>query len=467
MHKDTNTYTEGWHNCLVSMRNKVSYEEFNRWLKPVVPLEFDGEVLRLKVPSKEFIMHIEQHFMMHLQPIICSNFGNKIRLKYAIPQQANQTQHQAKDGGMSAIKEYSNQTNPKQIKSPQTIPGLRKVVVDPQLCFDYTFENFVEGECNRLARAASWSVAMNPGKTSFNPIFIYGDSGLGKTHIAQAMGIEVKKRFPEKNVLYVNAHKFQTQYQNATLKGEVNDFVMFYQMIDVLILDDIQEFASKPGTQNVFFNIFNHLHLSKKQIILTADKPPVELKDIMERLITRFKWSLSVKIEAPDYDTKYKIISNKFQQNNLSISEEIIDFLATSITANVREIEGAVNLFVANARFLNAPATIQLAKQILEPYVKVQKREITVDYIIDTIAERFNVTKEQFFSNKRTSDIVLARQTAMYFCKECTTLSLKAIGGVIGGKNHATVVYSYNRIKDLYKTDKNFRQTIDEIKNKI
>lgn len=465
MRNNVTKHTEGWHNCLISMREKVSQEDYNRWLKPVVPLEFDGEVLRLRVPNKEFVMYIEQNFMTLLQPIICNNFGNKIRLKYAIPQQANT--FQGKDGGMNSIKDFSSQNNPKFIKNPQAIPGLRKVVVDPQLCFDYTFENFVEGECNRLAKAASWSVALNPGKTTFNPLFIYGDSGLGKTHIAQAIGIEVKKRFPDKNVLYVNAHKFQTQYQNATLKGEVNDFVLFYQMIDVLIIDDIQELASKPGTQNVFFNIFNHLHLSKKQIILTADRPPVELKDIMERLITRFKWGLSVKMEAPDYDTKYKIIKTKFEQSGINVSEDIIDFLARSITANVREIEGAVNLFVANARFLNTPATIELAMQILKPYVKVEKKVVTIDFIIDITCDRFGISREQFFSNKRTSDIALSRQIAMYLCKEYTTLSLKAIGSAIGGKNHATVVYSCNRIKDLYNTDKNLKTAIDEIKSKL
>lgn len=461
------SYNEIWRNCLITMRDKVPFEEFNRWLKPVVPLEFDGEVLKLRVPSEEYVMHIETHFMMLLRPIICDNFGDKIRLKYSIPQQASKRSTSNAEGDLSIINAYSAQTNPQNIKNPFIIPGIRKVIVDPQLCFDYTFENFVEGECNRLARSASWSVAMDPGNTSFNPIFIYGDSGLGKTHIAQAIGIEVKKRYPDKNVLYVNAHKFQTQYQNATLKGEINDFVLFYQMIDVLIIDDIQEFASKPGTQNVFFNIFNHLHLSKKQIILTADKPPVELKDIMERLITRFKWSLSVKLSTPDYDTKYKIIITKFKNSGIDINPEVAAFLATNIKANIREIEGAVNLFIANTRFLNTAATVELAKDILEPYVKVEKREITVDYIIDTICDHMNITKEKLMSKKRTSDIALARQIAMYFCKHFTPMSLKAIGSAIGGKDHATVVHANKRISDLCETDKNFKQTIDEITSKM
>lgn len=469
MNNNLSAYSEVWRSCLLTIKEQIPFEDFNRWLKPVVPLEFDGEILKLRVPSQEYAMHIENNFMMLLRPIICNNFGDKIKLKYSIPKQALSSSMRGGDGASaySSNSAFSQQNNPKDIANPFAIPGIRKINVDPQLSFDLTFENFVEGECNRLARSASWNVAKNPGNTPFNPIFIYGDSGLGKTHIAQAIGIEVKKRFPDKNVLYVNAHKFQTQYQNATLKGEVNDFVMFYQMMDVLIIDDIQEFASKPGTQTVFFNIFNHLHLSKKQIVLTADKPPVELKDIMERLITRFKWSLSVKLSTPDYETKYKIIQNKFKQSGVVISDEIVNFLAVNIKANIREIEGAVNLFIANTRFLNCPASIALAKEILEPYVRVEKKEVTHDIVIDTICDHFGVTKAQLDSDKRTSNVALARQTTMYFCKRFTQMSLKAIGASIGGRNHSTVLHAYKRICDLYETDKNFQQTIREIEAKL
>ncbi|MFI3321013.1 MAG: chromosomal replication initiator protein DnaA [Rikenellaceae bacterium] len=467
MTSNQNIHNEMWHNCLKTIREQVSNEEFNRWLKPVVPLDFDGEILRLRVPSEEYVMYIETNFMSRLRPIICSIFGNKIRLKYSVPNSFSQ-QNSDNATSNSSINNFVAHSNGNSYKNPFVIPGVKKMIVDPQLCFDLTFENFIEGECNRLARSASWSVAMNPGNTSFNPIFIYGDSGLGKTHIAQAIGIEVKKRFPEKNVLYVTANKFQTQYQNATLKGEINDFVLFYQMMDVLIIDDIQEFASKPGTQNVFFNIFNHLHLSKKQIVLTADKSPVELNDIMERLITRFKWSLSVKLSSPDYQTKCQIIRKKFkEENNMAVNDDVVDFLANSIKANVREVEGAVSLFIANTKFLNTPASVELARKILEPYVKIERREITSDIIIDVICNHFSISKEKLLSSSRSNDIATPRQTAMYFCKKYTQMSLKAIGGAIGGKNHATVVHAHNRISDLYETDKNFRQTLDEIEMKL
>ncbi len=456
MQTDQNTK---WQNCLLTIKELISQDEFVRWFKPTVVHGFDGQTLRLRVPSKDFVDHINDNYIMMLRPILFNEFGANITLKYAVPRQES--------GEMAPIKTFLNTTNTQNIKNPFVIPGVKRVVVDPQLNFDYTFENFIEGECNRLARTAGQKISMEPGTTAFNPLFIYGESGLGKTHLAQAIGIEVKKRFPDKYVLYVSAQKFQAQYTSAMQRKEINDFIHFYQMIDVLIVDDIQEFSgNKPGTQNTFFNIFNHLHLSKKQLVLTSDKPPVELKDIEERLLTRFKWGLSVELTTPDYETKVKIIRNKCRRLGVDIDEEIIEFLAENIKANIREIEGAISSFIANATLLGRPATISLARDILKAYVSFSRKEITPEAICEIVYTFFNVTKEDFFSKKRSREIVQARQVSMYLCKKHTNLSLKSIGEAIE-RDHATVVHAIKTVTNLIETDKGLRAHIEQIEKQI
>ena len=283
------------------------------------------------------------------------------------------------DADTTAISRFNTQTNTANIKNPFVIPGLKKIIIDPQLNPGLTFATFIEGECNRLARSAGMSVAVNPGNNPFNPLYIYGDSGLGKTHIVQAIGHEVRQRHPELQVLYVSMNKFQAQFQTAYKNGEIPDFIHFYQMIDVLIIDDIQELTGKTGTQNAFFNIFNHLQLAGKQLILTSDKPPVELKDIEQRLLTRFKWGLSAQLNTPDYDTKLKIIRVKAQKFGAQISDDVVAYLADNISANVREIEGALSSLVANASFLGRKITTSLAKEILKVYVQLYQKEITIE----------------------------------------------------------------------------------------
>ena len=301
------TYGDVWQSCLSRIREHTSDEEFAKWFKPIVPLDFDGVTLKLKVPNESYVYHIEKHFIPLLKPIIHQLFGLKTKLRYAVPKTEPAAVTVVGDADMTAINKFVAQSDTTNIKNPFVIPGIRRLVIDPQLNPNYTFDTFVEGACNRLCRSAGLAVAVDPGRTPFNPLYIYGDSGLGKTHIAQAIGMEVKQRKPQLQVLYVSMNKFQAQFQNAAIKGELNDFIHFYQMLDVLIIDDIQELAGKDKTQNAFFNIFNHLHLSNKQLVMTSDKPPVELKDIEQRLLTRFKWGLSAQLNTPDYDTKLKI----------------------------------------------------------------------------------------------------------------------------------------------------------------
>ena len=371
MQNNTQTYNDTWQHCLDRIRTKTSAEEFEKWFQPIVPLEFDGTTLRLRVPNESYVRQIEKNYIPFLRPIISQLYGQQTRLHYAVPRAAAQQPSVAADADTTPISRIIAQTDTANIKNPFVIPGVRKIVVDPQLNPNLTFATFIEGECNRLARSAGMSVAVNPGNTPFNPLYIYGDSGLGKTHIVQSIGHEVRQRHPELQVLYVSMNKFQAQFQTAYKNGEIPDFIHFYQMIDVLIIDDIQELTGKTGTQNAFFNIFNHLQLAGKQLILTSDKPPVELKDIEQRLLTRFKWGLSAQLNTPDYETKVKIIRAKARKLGADISDEVVAYLADNISANVREIEGAISSLVANASFLGRKITTSLAKEILKVYVKI------------------------------------------------------------------------------------------------
>ena len=399
--------------------------------------------------------------------IISQLYGQQTRLHYAVPRAAAQQPSVAADADTTPISRIIAQTDTANIKNPFVIPGVRKIVVDPQLNPNLTFATFIEGECNRLARSAGMSVAVNPGNTPFNPLYIYGDSGLGKTHIVQSIGHEVRQRHPELQVLYVSMNKFQAQFQTAYKNGEIPDFIHFYQMIDVLIIDDIQELTGKTGTQNAFFNIFNHLQLAGKQLILTSDKPPVELKDIEQRLLTRFKWGLSAQLNTPDYETKVKIIRAKARKLGAEISDEVVAYLADNISANVREIEGAISSLVANASFLGRKITTSLAKEILKVYVKLYQKEITIDHIIEVVCNYLNLDFARFNSTERTREIAQARQIAMYLAKQHTKAPLTAIGAAIGGRNHATVLHSCKAVTNLLETDKAFRRQVEEIEKKV
>ena len=460
-------HNDVWQNFLDLVKQQTSQEEFTKWFLPIVPLEFDGTNLRLRVPNASYVYQIEKNYLPFVKPIIARIYGQQTRLYYAVPKSDAQTPV-AVDADTTAISQFNTQTDTANIKNPFVIPGLKKMIIDPQLNPNYTFATFIEGECNRLARSAGMSVAVNPGNdTPFNPLYIYGNSGLGKTHVVQAVGHEIRQRHPDLQVLYVSMNKFQAQYQTAMKNGEIPNFIHFYQMIDVLIIDDIQELSGKPGTQNAFFNIFSHLQMSGKQLILTSDKPPVELKDIEQRLLTRFKWGLSAMISVPDYDTKIKIIRAKAQRIGADISDEVVNYLAENISANVREIEGALSSLVANTSFLGRKITTSLAKDILKVYVQLTQHEITIDHIIEVICNYLDIDRERFNSPERTRDIVQARQIAMYLAKQHTKAPLTAIGAAIGGRNHATVLHSCKAVSNLMETDKSFRRMVEEIEKAV
>jgi len=464
---NTQIHNDIWQHCLERIKERTSAEEFAKWFQPIVPLEFDGTTLRLRVPNASYVYQIEKNYIPFLRPIITQLYGQQTRLHYAVPKSESAPIPVSAEADTTPISRFVTQNDTANIKNPFVIPGLKKIIIDPQLNPGLTFSTFIEGECNRLARSAGMSVSVNPGNTPFNPLYIYGDSGLGKTHIIQAVGHETHQRHPELQVLYVSMNKFQAQFQTAHKNGEIPDFIHFYQMIDVLMIDDIQELTGKPGTQNVFFNIFNHLQLAGKQLILTSDKPPVELKDIEQRLLTRFKWGLSAQLSQPDLQTKIKIIRAKAEKMGAQISDEVVNYLAENISANVREIEGALSSLVANASFLGRKITTSLAKEILKVYVQLYQKEVTIEHIIEVVCDHLNLDVVRFNSSERTREIAQARQIAMYLAKQHTKAPLTTIGSAIGGRNHATVLHSCKAVSNLLETDKNFRHQVEEIEKKV
>ena len=467
MISNTQSHNDLWQNCLDQIRSLTSAEEFEKWFRPIAPISFDGQLLRLRVPNESYVNQIEKNYLQLLRPIILQCYGQQTTLRYSVPRPTTTTS--TTDNTSAKADRWTPTTGTNIPENAWSMPGIprKRLQIDPQLSAGLTFDSFIEGDCNRLARSAGMSVAVSPGNNPFNPLYIYGNSGLGKTHIVQAIGHEVRQRHPELNVLYVSMNKFQAQFQTAYRQGDITNFIHFYQMIDVLIIDDIQELTGKPGTQNAFFNIFNHLQLSGKQLILTSDKPPVELKDIEQRLLTRFKWGLSTQIQTPDHETKIKIIRAKAQKLGAQISEEVIQYLADNISANVREIEGALSSLVANASFLGRKITTSLAKEILKVYVKLYQKEITIEQIIKVVCEYANIDIDRFNSSERTREIAQARQIAMYLSKQHTKAPLTTIGASIGGRNHATVLHSCKAVSNLIETDKQFKRQVEEIEKRI
>ena len=466
-----------WNNCLSVIKDNVPSISFRTWFEPIVPLKLDGDVLTIQVPSPFFYEYLEEQYIDILRKVIKKEIGSEAKLEYNVVMQ-NNSYNNSKPYTVKfparSSKEIKNtpvsiplDPNENTIRNPFVIPGLKKLDIDPRLNPENSFENFIEGECNRLARSAGYAVAKNPGGTAFNPLLVYGDSGLGKTHLAQAIGIEVKELFPEKTVLYVNANKFQTQFVDAIRNNNKNDFLHFYQMIDILIIDDVHEFAGKEKTQDTFFHIFNHLHQSGKQLILTSDKPPVELQGMESRLLSRFKWGLSADLQIPDFETRMAILKKKTYNDGIDLPEEVLEYIATHISDNIRELEGALISLLAQSTLNKKEITLELTKEMIDKLIKSTKREISIDYIQKVVCNFYNIALDQLQSKTRKREIVQARQVAMFFSKSLTKSSLATIGSQIGGKDHATVLHACKTVNNLIETDKRFRQQVDEIEKKL
>jgi chromosomal replication initiator protein len=354
-----------------------------------------------------------------------------------------------------------------ELKNPFVIPGIRNLEIESQLNPNYTFENFLEGDSNRLARSAGIAVSNKPGGTSFNPLLIYGGVGLGKTHLAHAIGVDIKQKYPDKTVLYISAEKFTQQYVDSVKKNTRNDFIHFYQLIDVLIVDDVQFLSGKSGTQDVFFHIFNHLHQNGRQVIITSDKAPIDMQDIEQRLLSRFKWGLSAELQTPNFETRVSILKNKLFRDGVEIQDEVIEYVAKNINSNVRELEGAIISLIAQSSFNKAEISIELAGEVINKFVKNNRREVSIDYIQKVVSDYFQMDIQTLQSKTRKRHIVQARQIAMYFAKKFTKASLASIGSQIGRRDHATVLHACKTVDNLSFTDKQFRKYVEDLNQKL
>ncbi len=470
-------FVKVWDSCLEIIKDNVSSQSFKTWFEPIKPVKLSSSVLTIQVPSQFFYEWLEEHYITLLKKTIKKELGTEGRLEYSIIMEnnySNSSKPYTVKVPTTSKKELKNPSvsmpidlNQNSIRNPFIIPGLKKVNVESQLNANYSFENLVEGDCNRLARSAGFAVASKPGGTAFNPLLIYGGVGLGKTHLSHAIGIQIKNEFPNKTVLYVSSEKFTQQYIDSVRNNNQNDFVHFYQMIDVLIIDDVQYFAGKEKTQDVFFHIFNHLHQTGKQLVLTADKAPVELQGFEQRLLSRFKWGLAADLQTPGLETRIAILEKKVYADGLDLPKEVIEYLAYSITTNVRELEGALISLLAQSSMNKKAITLDLAKQMIDKFVKNTAREVSIDYIQKVVCDYFDLPIELLKSKTRKREVVQARQIAMYFAKSMTKSSLATIGLHCGGKDHATVLHACRTVNNLMDTDKRFRTYIDELNKKI
>ena len=467
-------FVQIWEQCLRVIEENTPPQSFNTWFKPIVPVAYENNVLTIQVPSQFFYEYLESHFVSHLEIAIKKVLGQYGRLEYSIVMDYNGARpvniklpaSDRADTENPAVK-APNLGAGNEIMNPFAHPSLNKIKVDSQLNKNYSFGNFVEGECNRLARSAGFAVAERPGKTAFNPLFIYSATGLGKTHLCHAIGLETKRQNPDLVVLYVQAEQFIQQFLNSCKNKSRNDFVHFYQMIDVLIVDDIQFFAQKAATQDAFFHIFNHLQQNGKQLIFSCDKPPVELKDMEPRLLSRFKWGLSADLQLPDLETRRAILKLKAYNESIELPEEVMDYLALNIKTNIREMEGVLISLIAQSSLNRKAITLELAKQMIDKYISNTSKEISINSIVNVVCSNMGLSIEEFRSNTRKRNIVQARQLAMYLSKKYTQSSLIAIGQQCGNKDHATVLHSIKTIANMLETDKQFCQLTTNIEKSI
>jgi chromosomal replication initiator protein len=453
-----------WNQCLEIIKDNISETSYNTWFAPIIPLQYENQVFVLQVPSQFFVEYIEEKYIDLLRMTLYRVVGNGTRLEYRvlIDQTSGTGTQIPSEGGMEKSKPSVNTSN---YISPYHRPKLPEI--DPQLNPSYNFNNLIEGKSNKLARTAGISIANEPGKTVFNPLFVYGQSGVGKTHLANAIGVMTKQLYPEKRVLYVSSNTFQIQYTDAVRSNSVNDFLNFYQTIDVLIVDDIQEFAGKTATQNTFFHLFNHLHQTGKQLVLTSDRSPLVLVGLEQRLLTRFKWGLSAEIEKPDFELRRAILENKIYRDGLEISEEVIDYIARHVTDNVRDLEGTLASLLAYSTLANQPIDLELTEKVVSRIVDITPKVQTVERIRDTVCEYFSLTVDAISTKSRKRELVQARQIAMYLSKQMTNNSLASIGNLIGQRDHATVLHACKIVSDLMEFDKSFRENVKEIEERL
>lgn len=461
-----------WGECLEIIKTRVGEKGFNTWFKPIIPIGLNNNALTIQVPSQFFYEWLEEHYVAVLKEAIVTILGVTGRLEYSIvvdkgdkvskPYVVNyQGGNQSSYSRPSEQKSMNNTMNPFDLQ-PFDANGFRS-----QLNPKFSFENMVEGECNRLARSAGIAVANKPGLTSFNPLFVFSNVGRGKTHLAQAIGNRVIENNSGKSVLYVQSEKFANQAIEAFKNNSVQEFANYYLQVDVLILDDVQFLCGKARTQELFFHIFNHLHQNGKQVVLTSDVAPNELNGLEERLISRFKWGLSAEMTLPDFETRMAIIYKKLEADGVVMPSEVIEYLAYSVETNIRELEGVIISLIAQASLNKREIDLDLAKQALHRIVKNIDVEVNIDYIQKFVSNYFDATIEDMKGKTRKREIVVPRQVSMYLTKEYTNMSLKAIGYHFGNRDHSTVIHAIKTVNDMMDTDQKFYTMMQDILKKV
>lgn len=441
-----------WKECLKLIKQNVTNITYNTWFLPIKPYELDGNTLKIQVPNNFFIEWIDEHYNTLINKTIYQVLGPEGNLVYIISEDNEE--------------DLTLFDTPVLEKKKEIVPIVDDSFVS-NLSPIYQFDNYVKGESNQLARAAAIAISENPGETSFNPLFIYGGVGLGKTHLIQAIGNNISRKFPHKKNIYLSADIFTTQFVEAIQTNKVGEFSSFYNNIDVLIIDDIQFLTGREKTQDLFFHIFNNLHQGRKQIILSSDRPPKDLKGMSDRLISRFQWGLSADIQAPDFETRIAILKNKSANFGISLSNEILDYIAYNITSNIRELEGCLLKLLANASFSGREIDFELTRKTVKEISTRREPNISIDGITKIVCEEFKVDENKVREKNRKKEIVLARQIAMYLSKKLTKSSLKTIGLHFGGRDHSTVIHAYNNIEKLTSEDVSLNELVSGLKNKL
>ena len=461
------TPQEQWRKCLKLIRSRLNQQQFTTWFEPIrfKSYDFDTKEVAIYVPSQFFYEYLEENYRQLIYMALYHVFGADTRLVYQVAI--------IKD---EVVREEGNSTallrEPTSNRTLNRAPGVMHAAVpnsdfESYLNLEQTFDNFLEGVSNRLPRSVGQSVADNPARKTFNPLFIYGPSGCGKTHLVNAIGVRLRQKHPNKRVLYVSAHLFQVQYVDARINNKTNDFIHFYQSIDCLIVDDVQEFSGKEKTLEAFFHIFNHLHLNGRQIIMTSDRPPVELKDMEERMLTRFKWGMLAELETPDVQLRHDILKRLVRKDGLDIPEDVIEYVAENLQDNVRELEGIVHSMLAYSVVHGSNINLEFARKILKANTRYRRRVLTIEDIIETVCRHYKVTQEELYGECRKAEFVLARYVAMYLAQKHTGDTAKHIGYVIGRRQHSTVFHGIEKIERIMKQDPSFRKELKEIEKKM
>lgn len=467
-----------WENCLEIIKDNISYQKFKSWFEPIKPVSLDDNTLTIQVPSQFWYEWLEEHYYTMLRSTLAKVLGPEGKLEYSIVMEKSEhfENNRAVRLPQRPMPPVQNQPltgypdySPETIENPFVIPGIRKTRIDSNLNSSYVFERYIEGDCNRLARSAAMAIADNPGSNSFNPFFIYGPTGLGKTHLIQSIGNRIKQKFgDEKSVLYISSEAFTNEFVHAIRNNRASEFSMFYRNIDVLIVDDIQFFSGKEKTQEEFFHIFNTLHQEGKQIVLSSDRAPKDVPDIEERLISRFSWGLSADLQMPEYETRYAILERKASDNGIELQPEIIEFIAHNFKSNVRDLEGAIIKLLAHASLQNIDEIdLPMAKRVLKDMVKESHTQISIESIQNYVCDYFGIDTNKVREKTRKQEIVEARQIAMYLSKKFTKSSLKTIGLHFGGRDHSTVIHAISTVEERMLTSPKHKRILEELHQRI